>query len=331
MSPSHIRYEHPISRALRDNPLGDPSERTLPVYLPPGYEESDERFPVLFLLAGFTGSGHSFLNWSGWEENIQQRMDRLISQGQARRMILVMPNCFTRYGGSQYLNSPATGNYRDYLLELVQYVDEHFRTIPERDHRAIAGKSSGGYGALTVAMQHPETFGLVADHSGDKYFELCYKADFPRFLKAVERFGGLERVLSDPSAIRPKDSDFHALMNVAAMSACYSPNPGAPLGFDLPLDPRTGELDTQVWRRWLSHDPVQMVADYAEALKSLRLLFLDCGSRDEFNLQYGCRIFVQRLQALGVAHTYQEFEDGHFNISYRFDVSIPLISQSMPA
>jgi enterochelin esterase family protein len=257
-------------------------------------------------------------------------MDRLIAEGSVQPVILVMPDGSTRYGGSQYINSPAQGSYRDMLLELVAKVDARFRTIADRDHRAVAGHSSGGYGALMLGMQQPETFGLVADHSGDKYFELVYKADFPDFLRFFQQVGeqGLKDLLANPGLAIRQGASFAAL-NVAAMAASYSPNPNNPLGFDLPLDPFTGELDQQVWQRWLSQDPVNLVEQYAEALRSLKLLYFDCGRRDDYHLQYGARILDKRLQALGIPHRYEEFDGGHHNVQYRYDVSLQAISQAI--
>jgi enterochelin esterase family protein len=318
------------SQALKGNPLGDPHIRQLPIYLPAGYQEGSQRYPVVYLLAGFTSSGLSFLNYRAWELNIQQRMDRLIERKRCRPMILAMPDCFTRLGGSQYLNSSATGSYADYLLELVEHVDEHFRTLGDRHHRAIAGKSSGGYGAMVTAMRHPELFAFVADHSGDKYFELCYKPEFPELLRAVEHLGRpLEEVLADPATVRPRGKRFHVLMNAVAMSACYSPNPQSSLGFDFPVDLETGELREDVWQRWLAHDPIELLEGHQEALQGLGLLYFDCGRRDQYNIQYGCRIMHQRLANMGVDHRYEEFDDDHHAIEYRYDVSLSQISQAM--
>jgi enterochelin esterase family protein len=122
-------------------------------------------------------------------------------------MILLLPDATTRFGGSQYINSSATGRYQDYLLELVDRADHSLRTLPRREARAIAGKSYGGFGALTMAMDHPEAFGLVGDHSGDKYFEYCYFPELPRFHRAAESQQDLEAVLRDQCE-RPPISPF---------------------------------------------------------------------------------------------------------------------------
>ena len=330
MSASRIALESIESAALRSNPLGDPHVRTLPVYLPPDYDSGTTRYPVVLMLAGFTGTGRAMMNEQCWEENIQQRLDRLILNKEIRPMIAVLPDAMTRYGGSQYINSSATGNYADYLLEIVRYVDVKFRTLPERDFRAITGHSSGGYGALVTAMQHPEVFGLVSDRSGDKYFEFVYKMDFPKVLRALDRFKDLPALLKNPAAVRPRGGDFFPLMNMVAMSACYSPNPISALGFDFPFEFRTGELREDVWNRWLAWDPIYMVEKYAPALKSMRLCFLECGSRDEYFIQYGCRILTERLKHLDVPHCYVEFDDGHSGVSYRYDVTLKAISNAMP-
>ncbi len=318
------------SNVLRGNALGDPFVRRVPVYLPPGYEQSKERYPTVYILTGFTGRGTMLLNDSAWDENIAQRMDRLIASGTVKPMILVMPDCFTRIGGSQYINSSATGRYEDHVInELVPFVDKRYRTLGDRDHRAVMGKSSGGYGAVILAMRHPDVFGLMASHSGDMYFELCYKADFPKYLNSIKKYGGLAKFLETFPTIRPKDNNFAGTLNTVAMAACYSPNPNASLGFDLPFDEETGEMREDVWKRWLDWDPVYLVDKHLTALKSLKLIYLDAGLRDEFQLQFGARIFVKRLKERGVSCIHEEFDDGHMNIPYRYDVSLKAISDAM--
>lgn len=330
MSEGTVVIETITSKVLRDNPLGDPFVRRAAIYLPPGYEDSATRFPSAYVLTGFSGRGTMLLNESAWDENMPERINRLISEGRARPMILVMPDCFTHVGGSQYLNSSATGPYEDHVIEeLVPFVDQKFRTLADRNHRAVLGKSSGGYGSVVLAMRHPDVFGLMASHSGDMYFELCYKPDFVPTMRGLKKYGGLDAFWETFPTIHPKDRDFNATLNIIAMAAAYSPNPRAPHGFDLPFDPETGELREDVWARWLEWDPVYLVDKYREALKSLRLLYLDAGLRDEFNLQYGARIFCGRLKERGIPFHHEEFDDGHRNVSYRYDVSLKAISDAM--
>jgi Enterochelin esterase and related enzymes len=321
-----LRHE---SQILKNNPLGDKSVRDLYVYLPPSYEESDQSFPVVYCLTGFTGRGRMLLNDNAFTPNFADRMDRLIDSGKIKPMIAVMPDCFTYYGGSQYINSSATGNYEDYLTqEIVPFVDENLRTIADREARAVMGKSSGGYGALIMAMRHADIFALACSTSGDCCFEYSYLPGFANAFRAIA--GDPKKIVEkfwDEEAKKGKH-DFDAL-NTIGMSACYSPNPESEFGFDLPFDLETGEIREDVWQRWLAHDPVRMVEKYAENLKSLKLLFLDAGTRDEFALDIGARILSKKLRDAGIEHLHEEFDDGHFNISYRYNRSLELISDKL--
>jgi enterochelin esterase family protein len=320
------------SRILQDNPLGDPSARQIPIYLPPGYETSAARYPVVYFLAGFSGGGTLLLNESMWGETLPQRLDRLSRGEKIAPMIVVMADCRTKLGGSQYINSAATGRYEDYLIEeVVPWVDANYRTVAERGSRIIMGKSSGGYGATVLAMRHPDVFGLAVDHSGDKYFEFCYRADIPAVVSGLARYeSSAAQFLRDfPHPPEARGRHWFSIINMLAMASCYSPNPDSPIGFDLPFDEHTGELRPEIWQRWLSHDPVELAAQHAEALRSLRLYYLDCGSWDEHHLQLGHRIFAQRLKALGVPHTYEEFDGGHSNIAHRYERSLQVISETL--
>jgi S-formylglutathione hydrolase FrmB len=321
-----LRHE---SEILKNNPLGDKSVRDLIVYLPPNYEETDETFPVVYCLTGFTGRGKMFLNDNAFAPNLAERFDKLIGENRIKPMIAVMPDCFTYYGGSQYINSSATGNYEDYLTqEIVPFVDAQFRTVTDKNSRAVMGKSSGGYGALIMAMRHADIFGLACSTSGDCYFEFCY---FPGIAEGFHSVNGNPKVLIEKFWLenaRKSKHDFAAL-NTIGMSSCYSPNPESKLGFDLPFDLETGEIRAEIWARWLEHDPVRLVEKHAENLKSLKLLFIDAGTRDEFALDLGARILCKRLNKAGVSFVHEEFDDGHFNISYRQNRSLEMISNAI--
>lgn len=321
------------SAVLKGNAAGDPHVREVPVYLPPSYDrEPARRYPVAFVLTGFTGRGRMLLNDNPWSPSLPDRMDRLIAAG-CGEMILVMPDAFTRYGGSQYLNSSATGRYEDHVVdELVPWADRAFRTRAEPGGRAVIGKSSGGYGALVLGMRHPDRFGAVVSHSGDMVFEYCYRGDVPKFVSRVVESGGLERWFTGfEAALQKKREDFTAL-NILGMAASYSPNPAArPFGIDLPADLATGAFREEVWARWLEHDPIVLVERHAAALRGLKLLFLDCGTRDEFFLHLGARLLSRRLRELGVPHHHEEFDDGHMNVSYRYDVSLPQVAAALDA
>jgi enterochelin esterase family protein len=319
-----MRHE---STVLRDNPLQDPHVREVIVYLPPGYEENDHRYPTVYCLTGFSGRGRMLLNDAAFTPNMAQRVDRLIEAKTIRPMIVVMPDCFTHVGGSQYINSTATGRYEDYLTgEIVPFVDENFRTLADRDSRAVMGKSSGGYGALIMGMRHADLFGLVCSTSGDAYFEFCYQTDIAKAFRAIR--GDPKRFLERFWATEKKGKDDFPALNIIGMSACYSPNG---TDFDLIFDLHTGELRGEIAHKWLGHDPVRLVEKHVENLASLRLLFIDAGTRDEFFLDIAARILSKKFREHGIEHIHEEFDDGHFNISYRYDRSLELISEKILA
>lgn len=324
-----IVVEQIESKVLRGNALHDPTTRDLYVYLPPGYDEDDaRRYPVVYCLTGFTGRGQMLLNSMPFTPSLAARMDQLIASGASREMMIAMPDCFTRLGGSQYINSTATGRYEDHLIEeVVPFMDARFRTLAQREGRAVMGKSSGGYGALVHGMRHADTFSAVASHSGDSYFEYCYLPDFVKYVRAVgtDAAGFIQKFWSEER----KGKDDIALLNVLAMSACYSPDTEAPLGYQLPFDAATGELKMDVWERWLEHDPVRMVERHVNALRSLKLLYLDAGTSDEFALDISGRVLAARLREHHIEFIHEEFDGGHFNISYRYDRSLTLISKAV--
>lgn len=322
------------SKVLKNNPLGDPYQRDVVVYLPPSYVKSNKRYPVVYLIAGFTGYGILNLNLSPFSENIQQRLDRLIRTKKIKEMIVVMPDCFTKYGGSQYVNSSATGRYEDYMTkEIVPFIDSHFRTIAKPGARCIIGKSSGGYGAMWLAMRNPNTFGLMATHSGDSAFEYCYMPDFPKFIVAIQKFGkghaAVKKFIDTQLGYnQPKPKEFHVILNIIGMASCYTPNnKRKEYNFDLPFDIYTGELIPAIWKKWLAFDPVRLIQKYRSNLKKLRMIYIDCGTRDEFNLQAGQRIYADKLRKNGIKCIHKEFNDGHMNIQYRYDESFSSISQ----
>jgi enterochelin esterase family protein len=331
-----VVIHHFESALLVDNPAGDPHLRTVPVYLPPSYaSEPGRRYPVVYVLTGFTGRGRMLLNDNPWMPSLDDRMDRLISSGGCGEMILVMPDCFTRYGGSQYLDSPATGRYMDHIVEeLVPFVDRGYRTLPGREHRGVVGKSSGGYGAWVMAMKHPETFSAMGSHSGDCYFEYCYRPDIAKFCSAVIAAGGLEKWFGAfQQKIQKKHEDL-TVLNILGMAAAYSPNPATPpFGIDVPCDLQTGAFREDVWDRWLACDPFMMLDEkrYTDALKQMKLVYLDCGVKDEWHLHLGARLMSRKLSAYGIAHEHQEFDDGHMNVQYRYDVTLPMMARVLGA
>lgn len=323
-----VVHEVVASRALRGNALGDPSDRDVYVYLPPGYDaEPARRYPVVLLLTGFTGIGVFPFQQQAFSESLNERLDRLIAARKVPPMIVASPDCFTAVGGSQYVDSSAVGKYETFVVrEVVPFLDARFRTFGEARRRGVVGKSSGGYGALMLAMKHPDVFGALASHSGDAYFEYGYGYDFVKCWNGLRAAGGVNEWLAKFRAKTKKGWDDILVLNILAMSACYSPNAKSPWGFDLPFDLETCEPDAKVMARWKTFDPVDACAVYAKNLRTLRGIFIDCGMKDEFQLHAGARILVKRLRALGLKPVHEEFDDGHMGISYRYDVSLPRLA-----
>lgn len=313
------------SDVLRDNPLGDASNRLVWVYLPPGHDVAHCRaLPLILLLPGFGGRGRMMLSDNLWSPAIDDRMDQLIADG-TPPAVLALPDCSTSLGGSQYINSTAMGRYQDYLVqEVVPFLKDRLGT----GRTGVAGKSSGGYGALRLGMEAADTFAAVACHSGDCYFEYGYLPDIPKAAAAIARSGSVEGFLREFHQKEKKSAEQIITLSILAMSACYSPAQGGH-GYDLPFDPETGAYRPEVFERWLAHDPCRMVTSQRDALASLDLLFLDVGSRDEHHLQLGARLLHRSLEDLGVKHQFEEFEDGHFGTSYRYGVSIPKLVQAL--
>ncbi len=325
-----VVIEQVTGQALEGNPLGDPHIRRIPVYLPPGYDGAAASYPVIYWLHGFTGFGLSALSPSPWVPTLPECMERAIAGG-APPAILVMADGFTKFGGSQYLDSEATGRYEEYVTgDLVTHIDRRYRTLADPSHRGICGKSSGGFGALALAMRNPDLFGAVASHSGDMLFEACYMPDFWKFCNITARWGGVEQFLRAFLEMPKKTNDAVTAVNIAAMAMAYSPNTARPpFLFDLPFDPHTGEIDEATWARWLFWDPVRMVERHADALRSMRLVYFECGSRDQYHLHLGARLLRKRLEGLGVPHEHQEFDDDHTAVNYRYIESLKRLSAAL--
>jgi S-formylglutathione hydrolase FrmB len=313
------------SALLRGNPWGDPSTRDVTVYLPPSGRT--EGVPLLLLLSGYTGAGWLNANRPQYLTTHRlHRLDCLIRSGSAPEAVVVAPDCITTLGGSQYLNSSATGRYEDHLIdEILPWATERWHTGPA----GVLGTSSGGFGSLVLAMRHPEQLRAAASNAGDAYFEYCYALDMPPAFRAIQRAGGpealLRRVLSEPTSdFRPSNPSIQAL-ELMAYASCYSPNDAKPGEFDLPFDLETGELRPEVWSRWLAWDPVRMVQTepYSRAARRLSYVYVDGGTRDEWALDLGARIFAAAARRQGVRVDHVEFDGVHADGVARYDVMFP--------
>jgi S-formylglutathione hydrolase FrmB len=322
------------SVALADNPLGDPATRPLWVYTPPGYDDDPERrYPSIYVIQGFTGQVDMWWNRDAFRETYPEAIDALFASGGARPAIVVLVDCWTSVGGSQFLNSPGTGRYQDYLCdEVIAFVDGRYRTDARRDRRGIQGKSSGGYGAMICAMQRPDRFGAFASHAGDALFEACYVKGFAAVARSLrdEYDGSYENFWKDfrSRVAMTKESDGE-LLEMYGYAAAYSAEPDGTVR--LPFDTRTGRLIDDVWERWLEKDPVRMVPRHAEALRAMRGIWLDGGRRDEWFLDNGAVAVSIELERIGVSHTLELFDAGHMSIGYRYPRSLAFLSEALSA
>jgi hypothetical protein len=319
--------EHVVdSELLRDNVLGDPARRPLWVYVPPGYDGSAQRYPSVYVIQGYTGQLTMWGNRSAYWPTFPEAADAGFSSGDVPPAVLVFVDAWTAYGGSQFVDSPGTGRYHSYLCEeVVPFVDARYRTLADRAHRAISGKSSGGFGAMITPMLRPDLFGALASHAGDALYELCYLPEFGKSVRHLRDYDGdIHAWWADfqSRTAFTKPADEHLLM-VLGVSACFSArDDGTP---ELPFDPHTGVLRPSVWQRWLDWDPVRMAPRYTEALRSLRAVWLDAGTRDEWFLDLGAQAFRDALRAAGVPEErvhFELFDAGHGRIDYRYPLAL---------
>jgi S-formylglutathione hydrolase FrmB len=316
------------SAALRGNLLGDPATRRVDVYLPAGH--SGRELPLLVDLVGFTGSGLSHTNWAAFQENLPERLDRLIGERTMPPVVVAFPDCFTRVGGNQYINSAAVGAWEDYLLsEMLPAVEQRFG-CGGSGRRAVFGKSSGGYGAIVHALRHSDVWSAAACHSGDMGFELCYLPDMPLALQALAKTdGSIQRWWTEFEASRKHADDAGPVFNLLAMAASYDPDPSQFLGMRLPVTLDTCEIIDARWANWMRHDPLVVLELQADNLRRLKALYVDCGTSDQYRLLYGARRFARRLSELAIAHRYEEFPDNHSGVDYRMDDSLPFLAQAL--
>jgi putative esterase len=328
MKPWSVEYQGRIdeleleSDALRGNPLGDPNVRPIWIWTPPGYDGSDRRYPSIYVIQGMSGQIDMWRNRFPFRPNLLELVDAA-----GLDAVIVFVDCWTSLGGSQFLDSPATGNYHTYLCEeVVPFVDARYRTHADAAHRGIAGKSSGGYGAMVTPMLRPDVFGGLATHAGDAVFESCYQPEFAKVARSLrDHYDGSYEKFWEDFRSRPALSrqDDMWLVNAYCMAACYSAG-------ELPFDTTTGELKPDVFARWLAWDPVRMVPSHADALRSLRAIWIDSGSRDEYYLDLGAEAFRRALADIGVTDVHFElFDATHAAIEYRYPLALRYLAERL--
>lgn len=339
------------SPCLKDNPLNDPWLRRFQVWLPPDYDAAPNKtFPIIFQWPGYTGTGANYTAWQGFSDNVPDRLNRMHFEQAMGSAIVVFPDTFTAYGGNQFINSSAVGNYADYFLkELIPFLEKELKVNPGREHRACFGHSSGGYGAIIHGMQYAPFWNAIAMHAGDSAFLQVFPhlwqqaaTHLTAFIHPTKSSGIAEQIqpcLQDDGRIKrfldyvwqapmPTRDDTFTLMSLG-LAAFFDPNPDAPNGFNVPMDLNTGEQQPQRWQQWQQHDPVHLVKTCADNLKTLKALYIDCGWRDQYLLHFGARQLVQQLAHYNVPYHYEEFDGSHSGTQHRFEVSLPMLYKAI--
>lgn len=315
------------SDLLADNPLEDPARRPLYVLRPPGVELDDAReLPSVYVIQGFTGQLDMWMGRRAFEPNFIERADELLASPDCPDAIIVMVDCWTSYGGSQFLDSSGTGPYQSYLCdEVVPFVDGRYPSAADRDRRGITGKSSGGYGSMVVPMMRPDVFSALASHAGDALFEVSMAPSIAAAVRTLrDHFDSSYGVFFErlPGADPFDFARYGGPLEMYGYAACYSPDPERPGRALVPFELADGRRIDDVWQLWLDHDPVRMAPRHTDALRSLRRIHLEAGRGDEYYLDLGAQAFARELDKLGVEHTFELFDGKHGGIAHRYPAAI---------
>ena len=313
--------------SLENNLLHDSPDRHVLIYLPPSYAlQPDRRYPVIYLLHGF------MLTNSTWVNNhflrIDHIMNELIGNRQVGEMIIVMPNARNLYGGSFYTNSIVTGNWEDFIVkDLVNFMDSHYRTRPEVTSRAIVGHSMGGFGALKIAMQHPDVFGVVYGVSACcQGMQKDITDENPNWFDTL--------AIEDLDALI--DVSFYSRVQVALASA-FSPNPeNHPLLVDFPYAVKDNQLvpAEPAYSKWLSQMPLTDLDRYHNNLLALKAIGFEVGTNDQFShILPTNRALDAELTRRGIPHRFDEHQGSHSNqIPGRIKtIILPFLSEQLGA
>ena len=285
------------SQALEGNLLGDSPDRNVSIYLPSAYDSlPTARFSVIYMLHGYFNTNLTFINFFG----LKTIFDNFFNQGTVQPMIIVIPDAYNDYRGSWYTNSVVTGNWEDFITqELVEYVDTNYRTWPDSLSRGISGFSMGGYGAMKLAMKHPEIYSAVYSLSGVPldFDDVVLGTMFPYLVQAAN-------ATSWPSQWE--------VQMMIAMGAAFTPNINPhPFYCDFPIEP-SGTLIDSVWQKWLQHDPYSMIDTYKNNLLQLDSIVFDCGTLD-YSYFSANQNFDSALTAENIPHTFLPYPGGHLN------------------
>jgi hypothetical protein len=302
------------------------------VYVPPGYDDEPERrYATVYVIQGYTGHIGMWRNRTAYRQPFIETADDVFARGEAPPTIVVYVDAWTGYGGSQFVDSPGTGAYHSYLCdEIVPFVDATYRTGASPEHRAISGKSSGGFGAMITPMLRPDLFGALATHAGDSLYEFCYLTEFAKAVRYLREYDGdIQAWWADfcSRTAFTKEAD-QTLLMLLGVSACFSAAPDGTVL--LPFDPTTGRLVPELWQRWLDWDPVRMVETYADAVASWHAVWIDGGTRDEWYLDVGASAFREEITRVGLPEErihFELFDAGHGAIDYRYPLALAWLAR----
>ncbi|MCB0366504.1 MAG: enterochelin esterase [Bdellovibrionaceae bacterium] len=304
------------SQVLKNNPWKDPTQRHHVLLMPKG-EVPRVGYPLVVVLAGFTGNSPSYLSPKSFEDNFAQIVDKAVGTGGCPRACFLFVDGMTFWGGSQFINSRGMGNYEDHLIEeVLPFVFSEFRIA--KDRVCVMGGSSGGYGALHLGSSYPKIFPWVAAVAPDCFFEQSLLPEIYTALPIIARYGGIREIaglLREGRFHQRRES--HSVLNAIAMGLCYSPHPKAKNQVLFPIDEKTGKVQLKVWQKWLEHDPLIFLKARKKNVVRLKGVFLDVGREDQFHLQWGARQLREILKKQNVSHHYSEYDGNHFDISTR--------------
>jgi enterochelin esterase-like enzyme len=299
-------------KSLEGNLEGDSPDRDVFVYLPPSYErESGRRYPVVYTLHGY---GLRAQQWVGFA-NVAG-LEKGLAAGTTKEMILVSPDAFSLHNGSVYSNSRTTGDWERFIaVELVQYIDSHYRTMPDRMSRGLSGHSMGGYGTFRIGMKHPEVFSSLYAMSACCMLET---GDVTPALMQLETIKTKEDAAKLPSNQK----------SPLARAAAWSSNPNnAPLFIDLPV--KDGKQRPEIAAKWMANSLLVMLQQYAPNLKKMKAIEMNVGLQD--GLVQPNRDMDAALTDAGVAHHFETFEGDHNGqVPMNFQVKVlPFFSREL--
>jgi S-formylglutathione hydrolase len=283
--------------SLEGNLEGNSPDRDVSIYLPPGYQsDRNRRYPVVYLLHGRESDDNKWMGITKSYVNLPEVMDKTLAAGTVRPMIVVTPNAFTLLHGSGYSNSVTIGNWESFIADdLVSYVDRHYRTIPDRMSRGLAGHSMGGYGTIRIGMKRPDVFSSIYALS-----PCCMQPDFnPQVLVQAEKIQSMEEIAK---------ADFPTRAALAH-AAAWSPNPKKP-PFFLDLPSVNGQIQPAVAAKWSANTPLSTVDQYIPNLKKLRAIAFDAGDKDA-SIAGNVRLFDQILSDYAISHIFEIYGGDH--------------------